>query len=190
VCVKSGVRSNVLDGPIPVACDALFPLDREWSRSCDRLARRRNLHRNGKFSRIYAQARECPSWPQHPGHFQGCLSAKGLNGDIHTRPPVMCLISSTTSCWLKSTPRQHPSARHHYADGSDSTAMIRLAPLSFARRWHTDHRPCAKTATVSPICKSALSAADTSGSDIREQHHLFIGQFVWNLGQVGLCVRN
>ena len=33
-------------------------------------------------------------------------------------------------------------------------------------------------------------AAESSRSDVREQDHLFVGEFVWNFGQVRLGIRD
>jgi hypothetical protein len=63
--------------------------------------------------------------------------------------------------------------------GTVSTAMIVVAPISFAPAVaHRPIGPCAKTATVSPIRMPPLSAGEAGGHDVRTHQHLLVGQVI------------
>src|SRR5262245_27634541 len=73
---------------------------------------------------------------------------------------------------------------------SDSTAMIRLAPFRSAPAVaHSPIGPWANTATVSPICTSALSAAEMPVEAISARRTP-VRQLIRDFGEVGLGMGN
>ena len=68
--------------------------------------------------------------------------------------------------------------------------MMNEAPINFAPAVaHKPMGPCAKTATVSPMRMFADSAPlNPVEAMSASKHHLFVGEFVWNLGQVRLRI--
>ena len=103
------------------------------------------------------------------------------------------MISATGSVSLKLTAMSAP-IRLAIARRSamPSTAMMRVAPLSFAPAVaHRPIGPCANTATVSPILiAAAFRAAETRAHDVGAHQHLLVGQPVGHGGEVRHGVRH
>ena len=70
--------------------------------------------------------------------------------------------------------------------------MMNEAPINFAPAVaHKTDRSLRKNRNrIADVNVRRFRAAESSRSDVREQHHLFVGQFVWNFRQVRLRVRD